>query len=186
MTLVNGRQNRQSVVHIYSYTIQQLRQYSTGWGTFPFLWHSERLNMNLPGRQIGRHRPVSWPPRSPDLKPLEFFSLGLCERPSVQPKSEYAGRTGWMDHCSNCKCHRASGMRCTVRGMYAELRITPILKCSACNKFYSCVQRNYFELTITSEVSAFTYTFYSKVTCVKDPGILLQDIEHLSCRYSKF
>jgi hypothetical protein len=183
---VNGRQNRYSVVYIHSYTVQQLRHYSTGWDTFPFLWHSERLNMNPPGWHTGRHRPISWPPRSPDLKPLDFLCLGLRERPSVQPKSEYAGRTGWMDHCSNCKCHRASGMRCTVSGMYVELRMVHISKCSAPNKFYTFVQVNYFELTITSEYRRLHTCFYFTVNRVKDPGVLLPDTVHLSCRYSKF
>ena len=29
-----------------------------------------------PGRWIGRGRPVAWPPRSPDLTPLDFFLWG--------------------------------------------------------------------------------------------------------------
>jgi hypothetical protein len=31
------------------------------------------LNQWLPGRWIGRREPVEWPPRSPDLTPLDFF-----------------------------------------------------------------------------------------------------------------
>jgi len=58
-------------------------------------------------------------------------------------------------------------MRYIVRGMYIELGMAPITKCSAPKKFYTCVQRNYFELTITSEVSASTYLFLFKVTRVK-------------------
>jgi hypothetical protein len=34
------------------------------------------LNQWLPGRWIGRRGPVEWPPRSPDLTPLNFFLWG--------------------------------------------------------------------------------------------------------------
>ena len=34
------------------------------------------LNMMYPGRWIGRGGPVAWPPRSPDLSPLDFFLWG--------------------------------------------------------------------------------------------------------------
>jgi hypothetical protein len=31
------------------------------------------LNRKLPGRWIGRGGPIAWPPRSPDLNPLDFY-----------------------------------------------------------------------------------------------------------------
>jgi hypothetical protein len=31
------------------------------------------LNQKLPGWWIGRGGPIAWPPRSPDLTPLEFY-----------------------------------------------------------------------------------------------------------------
>ncbi|EFN66426.1 hypothetical protein EAG_01870, partial [Camponotus floridanus] len=31
------------------------------------------LNNEFPGRWIGRYGPIRWPPRSPDLNPLDFF-----------------------------------------------------------------------------------------------------------------
>ncbi|GFO09156.1 transposable element tc3 transposase [Plakobranchus ocellatus] len=31
------------------------------------------LNPTFPGRRIGRRGPVEWPPRSPDLSPLDYF-----------------------------------------------------------------------------------------------------------------
>ena len=34
------------------------------------------LDENYPGRWIGRGGPVAWPPRSPDLTPLDFFLWG--------------------------------------------------------------------------------------------------------------
>jgi hypothetical protein len=37
------------------------------------------LNRNYPGRWIGRGGPVTWPARSPDFTPLDFF-MGLYER----------------------------------------------------------------------------------------------------------
>lgn len=34
------------------------------------------LNTNFPGRWIGRRGAIEWPPRSPDLSPLDFFLWG--------------------------------------------------------------------------------------------------------------
>ena len=31
------------------------------------------LNNHFPGKWIGRNRPVVWPPRSPDLNPINFY-----------------------------------------------------------------------------------------------------------------
>ena len=36
----------------------------------------EYLNNVFPSRWIGRGGPVQWPPRSPDLTPMDFFILG--------------------------------------------------------------------------------------------------------------
>jgi hypothetical protein len=33
----------------------------------------EYLNTRFPGRWIGRAAPIAWPPRSPDLTPLDLF-----------------------------------------------------------------------------------------------------------------
>jgi hypothetical protein len=37
----------------------------------------EYLNTHFPGRWIGKAEPVAWPPRSPDLTPLDFFLWGF-------------------------------------------------------------------------------------------------------------
>ncbi|GFX38244.1 uncharacterized protein TNCV_3838401 [Trichonephila clavipes] len=37
------------------------------------------LDIAFPGRWIGRQGPVLWPPRSPDLTPLDFFLWGHLE-----------------------------------------------------------------------------------------------------------
>lgn len=37
------------------------------------------LGQKLPGRWIGRRGPVEWPPRSPDLTPLDFFLWGVLK-----------------------------------------------------------------------------------------------------------
>ena len=39
----------------------------------------EFLNKTYPARWIGRGGPVAWPPRSPDLTPLDFFSWGYIK-----------------------------------------------------------------------------------------------------------
>lgn len=37
------------------------------------------LDANFPGRWIGTHGPIRWPPRSPDLSVLDFFFWGYLE-----------------------------------------------------------------------------------------------------------
>jgi len=37
------------------------------------------LNQRFPGRWIGRRGPVEWPPRSPDLNPLDYFLWGYLK-----------------------------------------------------------------------------------------------------------
>jgi hypothetical protein len=32
--------------------------------------------MHFPGRWVGRDGPIPWPPRSPDITPLDFFLWG--------------------------------------------------------------------------------------------------------------
>ena len=39
----------------------------------------DTLDVALPGRWIGRGGPISWPPRSPDLTPLDFFLWGYLK-----------------------------------------------------------------------------------------------------------
>ena len=38
------------------------------------------LNDQFPERWIGRGGPISWPPRSPDLTPLDFFFWGYVKQ----------------------------------------------------------------------------------------------------------
>ena len=44
------------------------------------------LNENLPGRWIGRRGSIEWPPRSPDLSPLDFFVQGMLKNRVYQEK----------------------------------------------------------------------------------------------------
>jgi hypothetical protein len=56
------------------------------------------LNANFPRRWIGRNGPVLWPPRSPDLTPLDFFFWGHMKsqvydlRPSPESREELLSR----------------------------------------------------------------------------------------------
>jgi hypothetical protein len=47
----------------------------------------QHLNTQFPDRWLGRSGPVSWPARSPDLNPLDFFLWGHLKETvySVQP-----------------------------------------------------------------------------------------------------
>ena len=51
----------------------------------------EYLNNVFPNRWIGRSRPVQWPPRSPNLTPMDFFIWGemkclVCDTPIDTPE----------------------------------------------------------------------------------------------------
>jgi hypothetical protein len=37
------------------------------------------LDETFPGRWVGRRGPTAWPPRSPDLTPLDFFAWGCIK-----------------------------------------------------------------------------------------------------------
>jgi hypothetical protein len=39
----------------------------------------EYVNTRFPDRWIGRAAPIAWPPRSPDLTPLDFFLRGFVK-----------------------------------------------------------------------------------------------------------
>jgi len=53
----------------------------------------QHLNDTFPNRSIGRGSTINWPPRSPDLTPLDFHLCGLM-------KSEVY-RKKWI-HETNC------------------------------------------------------------------------------------
>ena len=58
--------------------------------------HTARLNTNFldatfPGRWIGKKGPISWPPRSPDLNPCDFFLWGHLKNQLYQYGRSYAG-----------------------------------------------------------------------------------------------
>src|SRR5258705_8736514 len=43
-------------------------------------WYSHRdLDARFHNRWIGRGRPIPWPPRSPDMTPLDFFMWGFVK-----------------------------------------------------------------------------------------------------------
>jgi hypothetical protein len=46
------------------------------------------LDETFPGRWVGRGGPTAWPPRSPDLTPLDFFALGLLRTLGTAEKFE--------------------------------------------------------------------------------------------------
>jgi len=53
----------------------------------------ELLNELFPNRWLGRDGPVTWPPRSPDLTPLDYYLWGhmktLVYETKVQSTSSY-------------------------------------------------------------------------------------------------
>jgi hypothetical protein len=41
----------------------------------PLITLRDYLGIRFPGRWIGRAAPIAWPPRSPDLTPMDFMEL---------------------------------------------------------------------------------------------------------------
>ena len=48
----------------------------------------ESLNESFPNRWLGRGGPVAWPPRSPDLTPLDYYLWGHMKTLVYEPKVE--------------------------------------------------------------------------------------------------
>jgi hypothetical protein len=44
-----------------------------------YLEEMRKYNTRFSGRWIGRAAPMAWPPRSPDLTPLDFFLWGFVK-----------------------------------------------------------------------------------------------------------
>lgn len=71
------------------------------------------LNTNYPNRWIGRGGPMAWPPRSPDITPLDFFVWGyiksqvyatpVASREDLIQRIENVSRTITQDHLSNMR-----------------------------------------------------------------------------------
>jgi len=53
----------------------------------------QHLNDTFPNRWIGRGSTINWPPRSPDLTPLDFCLWGLMKSEVYRKKSGYTRRT---------------------------------------------------------------------------------------------
>jgi len=53
----------------------------------------QHLNDTFPYRWIGRGSTINWPPRSPDLNPLDFCLWGLMKSEVYRKKSGYTRRT---------------------------------------------------------------------------------------------
>lgn len=72
------------------YALPQLPQHTTFQqdGAPPHFHHlvREHLDREMPGRWIGRGGPTTWPPRSPDLTPLDFFLWGYVKNMVYQVK----------------------------------------------------------------------------------------------------
>jgi hypothetical protein len=60
-------------------------------GALPHFGHHLRnhLDRQMAGRWITRSGPVAWPPRLPDLTPLDFFLIGYVKNIVCQVKFNY-------------------------------------------------------------------------------------------------
>lgn len=82
------------------------------------------LNNTYPDRWIGRLGPILWPPRSPDLNPLDFFYWGCLKeevyRKPIRSLEELRRRV------------RAAASKISERRFTRLLRISFIRRCRAC------------------------------------------------------
>ena len=92
------------------------------------------LDNNFPNRWIGRGGPVAWPPRSPDLTPLDYFFWGhmksLVYETPVESEMDLLARIAAAagdisdDHRMVAKVHHSLERRCTscitVNGRHFE------------------------------------------------------------------
>jgi hypothetical protein len=102
---------------------------------------------------------------------LECLSSELCERPGVEPNTEYDILTQSTGHCSNWKCYKtyysASGRIRTVGAMYAELKVVFIVKCIAFNYSSTCTNMLFPLLNkILRNISLISVLFLS-YKCIK-------------------
>jgi Transposase. len=85
----------------------------------------EHLHQTFPHRWVGRAGPVLWPPRSPDLNPLDFFVWGylktLVYGTPVNSLEELQLRI-------NQKCQEIQ----TKEGVFERVRISLRRRCRAC------------------------------------------------------
>jgi hypothetical protein len=85
----------------------------------------EDLNARFPHRWIGRGGPVSWPPRSPDLTPLDFFFWGhmksLVYDTPVESEEELVARIAV-----------ASGDIAAMPGIFERVRQSCARRCRNC------------------------------------------------------
>jgi len=88
------------------------------------------LDETFPPRWVGRGGPTAWPPRSPDLTPLDFFAWEFIN-PSV-----------WSDeHCSSWRKHHLSWSdeHCSSWCMLSLIRLYLNNIGSKCNRGASCL-----------------------------------------------
>lgn len=59
------------------------------------------MDSEFPGRWIGRGGPKDWPPRSPDLSPLDFFLWGYLKRTvyASRPRNIEQLKTSIINQC---------------------------------------------------------------------------------------
>jgi hypothetical protein len=67
------------IEHLQPHTILEHDGAPSHWG----LQVSACLDRTFPGTWIGRDCPMSWPPHSPDITPLDFFPVGFCQEQFV-------------------------------------------------------------------------------------------------------
>jgi len=94
------------------------------------------LNGHFPGKWIGRNGPVEWPPRSPDLNPIDFYLWGhvkievystpvtnvdeLCER-IVATFGAIRNRPGQLEHVRESMMRRLNGCVAANRQHFEHL-----------------------------------------------------------------
>lgn len=85
----------------------------------------QHLDATFPGRWIGRGGPIPWPPRSPDLSPIDFFLWGYMKSLVYETPVE-------SDMDLMARIVAASGVVADTPGILANVRRSMRRRCAAC------------------------------------------------------
>jgi hypothetical protein len=81
------------------------------------------FNSTCPGKWIERGGLIPWPPRSPDLTPMDFFPVGTPEGASLRSPSQdcWRSRGSTSNSCDNGRCQRVKACSRECRAAHCRL-----------------------------------------------------------------
>ena len=95
------------------------------------------LDATFPNRWIGRDGPTPWPPRSPDITPLDFYLWGMLRKNCF--RHQFQILQIWRRFCYNNWRHVGEH----VERNWLSVRRSPRNKRSACWSVLMCCKKNF-------------------------------------------